>query len=738
MKHTLSYCQKVFPDYVIAAYFFNARGNQLEKTPLGMMRSLLYQLLDKDSLLCDRFIPMFLDKQKKHGREWEWQLRELEDFLRSESENARLKPLLLLVDALDECNEPEARRVVEFLESLSINAVKAKTSLNICLSSRHYPTIRMGKALELTVESKEGHDRDIVLYIQGKLRVDDKKIQQNLCERANGVFMWVILVVGMLNKAYDDGDITAMEKKLHNLPSDLEKIFSTLLNEHEDQGSKQKTILMLQWVLFARRLLSPKELYFAVLAGTAPDELRAWNRLKHTPDIIRRFITSTSKGLIEIRKGHQESVQFIHESVNDFLLRNQRLQTLDSTLEPHVIGASHDRLKDCCMSYIMMRDFEPVVERVSRLNEAQSFDFDVRELRDNYPFLVYASKYVLYHAEKAQEGCVWQENFVQQLQQQPHREFERLRIFRDWFTPDVVRKFGGSSALLYAISFYGYAKLVQISLLENGPNVNARGGYYGNALQAASARDSKATVELLLENGADVNVQGGFYGNALQAASVKGSKAIVELLLEKGADVSLQGGLYGNALQAASVNGSKAIIELLLEKEADVNVQGGYYGNALQAASVGGSKAIVELLLDKGANVNVQGGYYGNALQAASTRSNDKIVELLLEKKADVNAQGGFYGNALQAASVNGSKAIMELLLEKGADVNVQGGFYGNALQAASVDGSKAIVELLLEKGANVNVQGGYYGNALQAASAGDNDKIVELLQEKGAKVNAQ
>jgi ankyrin repeat protein len=43
------------------------------------------------------------------------------------------------------------------------------------------------------------------------------------------------------------------------------------------------------------------------------------------------------------------------------------------------------------------------------------------------------------------------------------------------------------------------------------------------------------TVKDLLSKGADVNAQGGRYGNALQAASQRGHSAIVELLLSKGA-----------------------------------------------------------------------------------------------------------------------------------------------------------------------------------------------------------
>ncbi|KAK4220779.1 hypothetical protein QBC38DRAFT_493467 [Podospora fimiseda] len=44
----------------------------------------------------------------------------------------------------------------------------------------------------------------------------------------------------------------------------------------------------------------------------------------------------------------------------------------------------------------------------------------------------------------------------------------------------------------------------------------------------------------MLDKGADVNAQGGGYGNALQAASSGGHQEIVKLLLDKGADVSTQ------------------------------------------------------------------------------------------------------------------------------------------------------------------------------------------------------
>ncbi|CAM5999841.1 unnamed protein product, partial [Sphagnum balticum] len=728
MKHTLGHCRQDFEDHIIAAYFFNARGDKLEKTPLGMLRSLSYQLLKQEPSLYEHFVPIFREKRQKHRTgELEWRESELKEFLLSEIQRCQSKPLLLLIDALDECNQPDVRNVVKFLEELSIKAIDVGASLNICLSSRHYPSIGMKKSLDLVIEEEKKHDDDIAIYVRANLREQDDQIEERILKKASGVFMWVILVVAMLDQAFDEGKVEAMHQKLSELPGDLEQVFETLLSK--DNSDKHETIFLLQCVLFARRALTPEELYFAMISGTNPKNVGAWDRSKVTSDVIQKRITHSSKGLIEIRKGGEDrTVQFIHESVNDFLLRNQRLQSLDHALELNAIGTSHDRLRACCMTYLMMSEL-PLAKEGS---QADKLFFD-------YPFLEYASTYVLDHAEEAQRRGITQQCLVHYLQE-GHKHFERFRHFHNIFERIPDLGCDNSVTLLYTLSLHGYCNLVKIVLLEEQVDVNAQGGLYSNALQAASAKghEEVEVVQLLLEKGADVNAQGGPFGNALQLASAKGNEEVVQLLLEKGADVNAQGGPFGNALQLASAKGHEEVVQLLLEKGADVNAQGGVYRNALQAASAKGREEVVQLLLEKGADVNAQGGVYGNALQAASAKGREEVVQLLLEKGADVNAQGGVYGNALQAALAKGREEVVQLLLEKGADVNAQGGIYGNALQAASAEGDKEVVQLLLEKGADVNAQGGIYGNALQAASAKGDKEVVQLLLEKGADVNAQ
>ena len=99
-------------------------------------------------------------------------------------------------------------------------------------------------------------------------------------------------------------------------------------------------------------------------------------------------------------------------------------------------------------------------------------------------------------------------------------------------------------------------------------------------LQPASAE----IVAMLLEKGADINAQGGLYGSALQAASAEGKEEIVAMLLEKGADANAQDGIYGNMLLAATAQGKEKIVEILLEKRPDANDHGWLQDTTLQEA----------------------------------------------------------------------------------------------------------------------------------------------------------
>ena len=127
--------------------------------------------------------------------------------------------------------------------------------------------------------------------------------------------------------------------------------------------------------------------------------------------------------------------------------------------------------------------------------------------------------------------------------------------------------------------------------MEHGADVTIQGGVrFRDALQAASYDNNLGVVRLLLEQGADVNNKGGEYSTALQAATQPyypyTNVEVLRILLENGADINAQGGRYETALQGAcaSYMANEKVVRMLLEAGANVNIEGGMYGSALKAA----------------------------------------------------------------------------------------------------------------------------------------------------------
>lgn len=246
-----------------------------------------------------------------------------------------------------------------FLEKLGQVVFQKEVRLKVCLSSRHYPHIGIKRGHSLTIEDQTGHSGDIVTYIQIHLIQDQSpemaSIRTDLCEKALDVFLWVILVVLVLNKVYGQGRISAMRKRLDEIPTQLDHLFAEILardNENEDDS-----ILLVQWCAFAQRPLTPKELYLAVVAGSSEDI----DDYTFDPGSIKRFIIGCSKGLVEESKSEPPRIQLIHETVRDFLLQKNGLAKFQPELGGRVVGLSQNRLVEICFRYFLrsVQHYEP-------------------------------------------------------------------------------------------------------------------------------------------------------------------------------------------------------------------------------------------------------------------------------------------------------------------------------------------------------------------------------------------
>ncbi|KAG8849703.1 hypothetical protein FRB91_009667 [Serendipita sp. 411] len=321
----------------------------------------------------------------------------------------------------------------------------------------------------------------------------------------------------------------------------------------------------------------------------------------------------------------------------------------------------------------------------------------------------------------------------------------------------------------------GKMSLVQL-LIDCGADVNARGGRYETALQAAAAKGDETIVRLLLSKKADVNIVGGDYQTALRAAAAEGHEGIVKLLLAAGADINITTvgehtsasdpysiTSFRSTLEVAVASGNIAIVQLLLDHGMDINASEESCSASLSHAAALPTTTMLEFLIDQGADVKLYGGmvtftaanrrkidplkllirhganinyctqHSGSALQECAHMGHREIMELLLESGADVNVQGGFYGTALQRAIESGKKEISMELLRRGADVNAKAGKWGTALSMAARKGDEEMVRELLQRGADINLTHGYHSNALQAAIDGDYYEMANELLDKGA-----
>jgi hypothetical protein len=402
MKFALANARKTLKDKTVISFFFNARGENIENSTIGTYRSLLVQLLEQLPALQCIFESLGRSAWSS-GTEHEWGVETLKTLLEQAVQNLGGASVVCFIDALDECEERQIRDMIQFFERIT------GICFQVCFSSRHYPHITIKRGLELVLEGQEGHTQDITNYLESELKIGKSKVAQQirdkLQDKASGVFMWVVLVVDILNQEHDRGRMHALKQRLQDIPSDLHELFRDILTR--DLRNKDELVLCIQWVLFARQPLSPEQLYFAILSGVEPEALSRWDCDETTMDVIKKSILNSSKGLAEVTTSKLPKVQFIHESVRDFLLKENGLSNIWPELGRNLESQGNDRLKECCLSYMGMDIFTPlkIPKRLPKASSPRAASLRILTIKA-FPFLEYVVYNTLYHADEAEKSGI--------------------------------------------------------------------------------------------------------------------------------------------------------------------------------------------------------------------------------------------------------------------------------------------------------------------------------------------
>lgn len=589
MKTTLEWAQtqsrRKTTDWKVIHYFFNARAsNSLEKSTLGLYRFLVPQLLDLYPALQSHFMVKFAHKDPEQPCD-AWTKNELQDFLCDVVNFGEACSVYIFIDALDEGEEQrDVRDMINFLVDLSESALDPHSSLNlrICLSSRHYPHVSVKKSLLLSVEDQHEHDRDIETYVRRKLLGEEgttsaatfatEELAAEVCRRSASIFLWVVIVVRLLHEVGDRGGSPGEARVLlDTIPNDLNELFENILTR--SKHDMELCIVSLQWVLFAQRSLRPDELYLATEYSRSPADttcVPSSQTIVPSEDSPSLYILECSRGLVELTTAQPPSVQFIHETVRDYLLKSNGLASLLPTLSTNFIGTSQEVLKIGCSRYSTQSSIPGGVLRF--VNEGYSSKGALGSAKDRLrlelPFIDYSVSFVLSHAEQAQIHGIQQKNFLRDFASEDGNWEGKHRSWRGVFERYGTRK-TGVVTLSYLLAEQRLPHLLEVTIkMFCNVNFSDRSGRFGTALSAACMCGSEDAARLLIVNGAAVNDTRAEHGHALLSAIYSKDYSLIPILQAGGA--SLKEAMLRKALFEIIARGSTQGVVHLLRLGADV------------------------------------------------------------------------------------------------------------------------------------------------------------------------
>jgi len=235
-----------------AGFFFWTSGSLEQRSQTGLLRSLLYQLLDQHRELIELAFPSIWERYKimstkeRVNAPISWTLADLMNGLKLFVQHVVAKAkICLFVDGLDEFDGDHAEIIRLFTNLIA----SGKGNVKACLSSRPWPVFQ--EAFEplphLTLHSLTLKDRR--KYVVDKFKQDPRMteilkkninegsaLMEEIVQRADGVFLWVILVVkSLLEHLKSDDQISNIKNRLDLLPTDLDEFFQYMLFTKQKQ-----------------------------------------------------------------------------------------------------------------------------------------------------------------------------------------------------------------------------------------------------------------------------------------------------------------------------------------------------------------------------------------------------------------------------------------------------------------------------------------------------------------------
>jgi hypothetical protein len=244
------------------SHYFWAHGTELQRNMVGLFRTLLFQILVKDPELLDRVCPARMGEEG-YAHIKSWTLEELEACFRTLSSMDSLpSKLCFFIDGLDEF-ECDAQILIDVIRSISDSKSR---HIKFCVASR--PGLRFREAFGDSPWKLSVHELtrdDIKHYTLDRFSQNEQyrslqsgnsnqadRLVQDVSDAADGVFLWVYLVVrDLLNGLSNHDDLSTLRRRLRNVPRELDVYFQRMLDSIEEVY-RRETFSLFQILAYTR------------------------------------------------------------------------------------------------------------------------------------------------------------------------------------------------------------------------------------------------------------------------------------------------------------------------------------------------------------------------------------------------------------------------------------------------------------------------------------------------------
>ncbi|KAJ4146220.1 hypothetical protein NW754_001684 [Fusarium falciforme] len=361
---------------IFSHYFWKA-GSEMQQSLKGLLCSLMYQIFCENRQMALKYLHKTRGIFQKPSSSADWDTEKLETLLQncvSESESG----ICLFIDGLDEFYpQGDYHDLLSLLDRLSGPRVK------LCLSSRPEQVLRNHLQVHANLRMQDLTENDMRKYAAGCLhraisptdqKLHIKAFVHSIICKADGVFLWVVLVSKSLARGIENGDSDAeLGQRLESMPRDLAALYKDMWSRlNDDRGIYQKSSSWFFNIIFAaeytveesgrsrtlpclkRGSVSVFEL-MAAADATVLDRFLDRGEEFSTAEIdkrcshVARAVEIRSAGLLEVShelpRGNSlehyadMKVLFIHRTAHDYLLENEDGRRLWQTSEISVNDA---------------------------------------------------------------------------------------------------------------------------------------------------------------------------------------------------------------------------------------------------------------------------------------------------------------------------------------------------------------------------------------------------------------